>query len=156
MSNYSKAGSCLWAAAPVPGVLMMSFFLEICFQRTWKPVPNDTNTHTLNHPHTNTHTQSLTHSLTPSLPPSLTLSLSSLHFHHHHHHHHDHHHHHHHDHHDHHHDHGHDHGHDHDHHHHHHDVPAMFTSHRACRKNSQNVRLRSKECRTLLWSAKVW
>ena len=29
VSNYSKAGSCLWAAAPVPGVLMMSFFLRI-------------------------------------------------------------------------------------------------------------------------------
>ena len=28
MSNYSKAGSCLWAAAPVPGVLTMSFFLR--------------------------------------------------------------------------------------------------------------------------------
>ena len=42
------------------------------------------------------------------------------------------------------------------HHHHHHHVPAMFTSHRACRKSSQNVRLRSKECRTLLWSAEVW
>ena len=41
-------------------------------------------------------------------------------------------------------------------HHHHHHVPAMFTSHRACRKSSQNVRLRSKECRTLLWSAEVW
>ena len=40
--------------------------------------------------------------------------------------------------------------------HHHHHVPAMFTSHRACRKSSQNVRLRSKECRTLLWSAEVW
>ena len=29
VSNYSKAGSCLWAAAPVPGVLMMSFFFRI-------------------------------------------------------------------------------------------------------------------------------
>ena len=28
VSNYSKAGSCLWAAAPVPGVLMMSFFFS--------------------------------------------------------------------------------------------------------------------------------
>ena len=35
-------------------------------------------------------------------------------------------------------------------------VPAMFTSHRACRKSSQNVRPRSKECRTLLWPAEVW
>ena len=35
-------------------------------------------------------------------------------------------------------------------------VPRMITSHRACRKSSQNLRLRPKECRTLLWSAEVW
>ena len=32
----------------------------------------------------------------------------------------------------------------------------LITSHRACRKSSQNLRLRPKECRTLLWSAEVW
>ena len=35
-------------------------------------------------------------------------------------------------------------------------VPRMITSHRACRKSSQNLRLRPKECRTLLWSVEVW
>ena len=35
-------------------------------------------------------------------------------------------------------------------------IPGMITSHRACRKSSQNLRLRPKECRTLLWSAEVW
>ena len=35
-------------------------------------------------------------------------------------------------------------------------MPGMITSHRACRKSSQNLRLRPKECRTLLWSAEVW
>ena len=35
-------------------------------------------------------------------------------------------------------------------------LPGMITSHRACRKSSQNLRLRPKECRTLLWSAEVW
>ena len=35
-------------------------------------------------------------------------------------------------------------------------MPGMITSHRARRKSSQNLRMRSKECRTLLWSAEVW
>ena len=35
-------------------------------------------------------------------------------------------------------------------------IPGMITSHRACGKSSQNLRLRPKECRTLLWSAEVW
>ena len=35
-------------------------------------------------------------------------------------------------------------------------VLGMITSHRACRKSLQNLRLRSKECRTLRWSAEVW
>ena len=35
-------------------------------------------------------------------------------------------------------------------------IPGMITSHGACRKSSQNLRLRPKECRTLLWSAEVW
>ena len=35
-------------------------------------------------------------------------------------------------------------------------IPGMITSHRACRKSSQNLRLRPKECGTLLWSAEVW
>ena len=35
-------------------------------------------------------------------------------------------------------------------------IPGMITSHRACRKSSQNLRPRPKECRTLLWSAEVW
>ena len=52
------------------------FFLEICFQRTWKPVPNDTNTHTQSPTHKHTH--SITHSLTPSLPPSLTHPLTQF------------------------------------------------------------------------------
>ena len=29
MSNYSKAGSCLWAAAPVEGVLIIAFNLQL-------------------------------------------------------------------------------------------------------------------------------
>ena len=35
-------------------------------------------------------------------------------------------------------------------------MPGMITSHRVCRKSSQNSRLRPKECRTLPWSAEVW
>ena len=35
-------------------------------------------------------------------------------------------------------------------------MPGMIASHRACRKSSQNLRLRPRECRTLLWSAEVW
>ena len=35
-------------------------------------------------------------------------------------------------------------------------MPGMITSQRAFRKSSQNLRMRSKECRTLLWSAEVW
>ena len=81
VNNYSKAGSCLWAAAPVPGVLMMSvFFRNLLSTDLEAGSQRHKHTHSITHTQTHTLNHSLTHSLTPSLPhsPSHSVRFTSI------------------------------------------------------------------------------